>query len=274
MQKVMGGFLGVVVLVGLLTSLVGTQLARQTIIERARSRVNSDLATADFILKTMLDKLELKIRFAAGSEKIKDMLDKGDYAGVHRRLTQIATDGRLDFLTFTNKQGQVLARAFIRDAKGDVSNDPVVKAGLAGKDRSGIRVLPMTQIAQENPALRERIADKSVSECMILEAIHPLIVDGKIVGVIYGGVLVNQNKSIVDTISQKLFQGELYEKVEVGYVTIYQGDGAVATTLLGTDDKPMFVKASDQIRKSVLGKGITEITWNYHRDSKYLSAGR
>jgi FixJ family two-component response regulator/HAMP domain-containing protein len=271
MQKVMGGFLGVAVLVGLLTTIVGTQLARETIIERAKIRVNSDLATADFILKSMLDKLELKIRFAAGSEKIKDLLDKNDYAGVHRRLTQIATDGRLDFLTFTNKQGQVMARAFIRDSRGDVSQDTVVKAGLSGKEMAGIRVLPASQVAQENPALRQRLADKSANECMILEAIHPLTVDGKIVGTIYGGVLVNQNNSIVDTISQRLFQGERYEKVEVGYVTIYQGDGAVATTLLGKDDKPMFVKASDQIRKSVLGKGVTEITWNYHRDSKYLS---
>ena len=117
-----------VVLVGLLTSLVGTQLARQTIIERARSRVNSNLrATADFILKSMLDKLELKIRFTAGSEKIKDMLDKGDYA----RRSQAPHSNRHrrapGFSSLTNKQGQVLARAFIRDAKGDVSNDPVVK---------------------------------------------------------------------------------------------------------------------------------------------------
>ena len=73
-QKVLGGFLGVVLLVGLATILIGTRLARETIIDRAKIRLFSDLATAGFILKNSQENLELKVRLMAGSEKIKETL--------------------------------------------------------------------------------------------------------------------------------------------------------------------------------------------------------
>ncbi len=40
-EKGVGGFIGVAVLVGLLTSLIGTRLARETIMERARVRCSA-----------------------------------------------------------------------------------------------------------------------------------------------------------------------------------------------------------------------------------------
>ena len=67
MQKVLGGFLGVTILVGLLTGLFGTRLVRQAVIDRARSELHTDLATANLILKNSQESLEARIRLMAAS---------------------------------------------------------------------------------------------------------------------------------------------------------------------------------------------------------------
>ena len=59
-QKVFGGFLGVVLLVGLVTSFIGTRLAEHTIMETVRSQLYSDLAGAGVVLEDAQHDLELK----------------------------------------------------------------------------------------------------------------------------------------------------------------------------------------------------------------------
>ena len=83
-QKVLGGFLGVAILVGLLTVIIGMRLARYTIIEEAQKKVSSDLATADFIVKSHQENLELKIRMIAGTDKIKEYLERGDFPAIRQ----------------------------------------------------------------------------------------------------------------------------------------------------------------------------------------------
>ncbi len=70
-----------VVLVGLMTSLIGTRLAKETIMERARIRLSSDLATAGFILKNSQENLELKVRLISGSDKVRELFEKKRHEG-------------------------------------------------------------------------------------------------------------------------------------------------------------------------------------------------
>src|SRR5271157_1453060 len=90
MQKVLGGFLGVVILVGILTSMVETRLAGQTIVDGARSELNTDLATARLILGNYQDNLEIRIRMMAASENIKGFLERNDIEGLRNRLAMLS----------------------------------------------------------------------------------------------------------------------------------------------------------------------------------------
>ncbi len=167
-RKVLGGFLAVVVLVGLLTSLIGTRLARDTIMDRARRELIGDLGTAGFILKSSQEILEIKVRLWSGSERIEESLAKGDVEGIRKRLALVASENDVDFLSITDAQGHVLARAFVPGKSDrDVSRDAVIAKALQGKNSAGVRLMSRERVAQENPALLPRLGPK-LKEGMVL----------------------------------------------------------------------------------------------------------
>lgn len=274
-QKVLGGFLGVAVLVGLATSLIGTRLARETIMDRARIRLSSDLATAGFILRNAQENLELKLRLTAGSEKIKEAIERQDLSGVRNRLAVVSLENDLDFLSVTDDKGLVLARAFVPDGKtGDnVSADLIVAEALKGQNASGVRLVSFERLMAENPMLAQRLGKSTGKTGMVLEAAQPLLVGTRVLGTLYAGILLNNNNFIVDRISDRLFKGEMYGEAEIGYVTMYQGDTAISTTLKGKNGLPVFGKKIEEgIRTSVLEHGRSEITWESRLGTQYLSA--
>jgi DNA-binding response OmpR family regulator/HAMP domain-containing protein len=272
---VLGGFLGVAVLVGLATSFIGTRLARETILDRARIRLSSDLATAGFIFRTAQENLELKLRLTASSEKIKEAIEKGDLRDIRNRLAVISLENDLDFLSVTDDKGRVLARAFIPYDKhsGNVLSDFIVAEALKGKNASGVRLISAERLGDENPTLMMRLGKDADKTGMVLEAAHPLMVETRVVGTLYAGILLNNNNFIVERISERLFKGEVYGEREIGYVTIYQGDVSISTTLKGKDGLPRVGrKASGKIREEVLEKNRSEISGDKQLGTEYLSA--
>jgi DNA-binding response OmpR family regulator/HAMP domain-containing protein len=273
-QKVLGGFLGAVVLVGLVTSLIGTRLARETIINTARERLNSELATATFVLKNVRQMLDLKIRLLVHSEGLADAVAKGNEQVIRDSLTMVALENSMDFLSVTDKNGRVLVSSSSPETtpQRDLSSDPVIAKALKGTNASGIRLIPVKVLAAENPALIRRLKGMD-KEGMVILAAYPLTVGERTVGALYGGVLLNDNSLIVDRISKLLFKGGKYAYKDIGFVTIYQGDQAISTTLKGKDSLPLIgTKADKQIRKRILEKGQTEITWETQSGTEYLSA--
>lgn len=273
MQKVLGGFLGVVILVGILTSLVGTRLAGQTIVDGARSELNTDLATARLILGNYQDNLEIKIRMMAASENLKEFLEKGDIEGLRNRLAMLSIENDLDFLSITDNKGNVLVRAFVPKSETvNVSADPLVAKALSGKDAAGVRTVSIEDLTAENPALRQHL-DQKAKTGMIIEAAHPVMIGTRVAGALYSGKLLNNNP-IVGQIAEHVFVGKVAEEnQEVGQVTIYQGPYAISTTFKGQDGLPIVgFEGGTQIREKVLVEGERSIDWTTLFGFSYLSA--
>lgn len=70
-------------------------------------------------------------------------------------------------------------------------------------------------------------------------------------GALYGGVLLNGNRALVDRAWRDIFKGERFEGEDVGSVTVYQGDVRIATTVKGAQG----TRASAEVRDAVLGRG-------------------
>lgn len=275
MQKVLGGFLGVVVLVGLATSFIGTLAASDTIVDRARARLFSDLATAGFVLKNSREILELKVRFTASSEKVVEAMAKGDLRALRNTLAMRALENDMDYLSLTDGEGRVVARAFDPEGKGpqDVSKDNVIASALEGKGAAGMRLVSTARLGLENPSLIRRVGKNDEKAGLVMEAAYPIQVDSKIVGVVYGGIVLNNNDLIVERIAHQLFRGDKYNGIPIGYVAVYQGTQAVGTTLKGPDGLPVVgFEADGQVRDVVLEKGESEITWETQRGIQYLAA--
>jgi DNA-binding response OmpR family regulator/HAMP domain-containing protein len=272
-QKVLGGFVGSVVFVGLLTSLIGTRLTRETLLERSRVQLHSDLATAAFILRSSQENLELKVRLTSDSERMKDAVEKKNVDYLRNRLVQLAAANGLDFFSVTDDKGRVLARAFnAKSTSEDLFSDSIIASALQGSGSSGVGILSVERLSQENPSLIKRLPGKNLKSCMVFEAAYPLKQDSSVVGTLYGGILINGNTRIVDNISYRVFKGQVYAGKKVGFVTLYQGNKSISTTFHDKAGKPMLgVTADNRIHKDVLEKGQSDVTWETRLGAPYLS---
>ena len=80
--------------------------------------------------------------------------------------------------------------------------------------------------------------------------------DGKLLGVLYGGNLLNQNYDIVDKIQSIIFRDSKYVRKEVGTVTIFQQDVRISTNVLDNDgSRAIGTRVSEEVYNQVLEKG-------------------
>ncbi|MGO8880485.1 MAG: response regulator [Desulfomonilaceae bacterium] len=273
-QKVLGAFLGVAVFVGLLTLILGMRLARYTIIEEAQKKVSSDLSTAVFIVNSYKENLELKIRMIGGSDKIKDYVKGGDFSAIRNRLAMMNLENDLDFLAVVDSSGMLVAQAFQLESKSEnLANIPVVKAALTGKSASGFSVTDIKKLIEDNPTLAQRFGANLPKEGMTLEAAYPVFQDSKLIAIIYGGILINNNHMIVERISQRLFKDQAYAEKEKGFVAIFQGDKAISSSLRGSDKLPVTGFLMNQsLRDNVLKTGAIVIRPEKEFQDDYLTA--
>lgn len=278
-KKVLGGFLGVAILIGLVTVILGMRLAKHTIMEEARNNLNGDLATAGFILANYRENLELKVRLIGGSEKIPELIIQNDISAIRNRLAMLNIENDLDFLSVIDQSGKLVARAFQIDCKGGDLSNPVIRSALEGKGGSGFRIIETDSLSEDNPTLHQRLAKGGLKTAMVLECAYPvlhetsILHESKVIAVVYGGILVNNNNALVDRIAKRVFRGQAHEGKEVGFVAIYQGPEAISSTLRGPDHLPLTGFTMEKsLQRSVLHNGQTEISQHTLINTDYLSA--
>lgn len=273
-QKVLGAFLGVAIFVGLLTVILGMRLARFTIIEEAQKKVSSDLSTASFIVNTYKENLELKVRMIGGSDQIKDYVTSGDFSGIRNRLAMMNLENDLDFLAVVDARGKLVAEAFQLESKTeDLSSIPVVKAALEGKSASGFRIAEIKKLIEDNPTLAQRFGATRPKEGLTLEAAHPIFQESKMIGIVYAGILLNNNHLMVESIAHRLFSDQAYIIKEPGFVAIFQGDLAISSSVRGKDKLPVTgFLLNENLREKILGAGeiVIRPETEFHED--YLTA--
>jgi DNA-binding response OmpR family regulator/HAMP domain-containing protein len=238
-------------------------------------RLHSELAAATYVLKNSEQTVDMKIRLMAISEGFAGSMEKGDFQAARNRLAILALENDLDFLSLTDDKGRTVVRASVSDSKtnAETASDPVVAAALTGTSAAGVRLVPMAKLIQENPSLRQRLGSIDNRSGMVFESAYPLKLNDKLVGSVYGGIVLNNNNEIAERISQLLFKGEQYADKDVGSVTIYQGGEAISTTLKGPDGLPRVGSSADpKILDMVLNKGVKETTWVSQLGTTYLAA--
>ena len=94
---------------------------------------------------------------------------------------------------------------------------------------------------------------------MIAAAAVPLLDDdGQLLGVLYGGNLLNRRDALVDSIRQSVFPMYLDSDKAIGTVTIFQGDLRIATNVLGEDgSRAVGTRLSQAVYDEVLERGGT-----------------
>jgi two-component system NtrC family sensor kinase len=106
------------------------------------------------------------------------------------------------------------------------------------------------------PKAAPRPEDHEENGLMLMAASPLLNSQGRVLGVLYGGILLNRNYEIVDRVKDIVFKGEKYKGKEIGTVTIFQHDLRISTNV--TDEsgqRAIGTRASQEVVETVLKNG-------------------
>jgi two-component system NtrC family sensor kinase len=109
---------------------------------------------------------------------------------------------------------------------------------------------------------------------MMLKAAAPIFdYENNLIGVLYGGVLINKNYEIVDKIKQTVFEDLIYDGRDIGTATIFQDDVRISTNVRNTDgSRAIGTRVSEEVYNQVVNEGIPWIGRAYVVNDWYITA--
>jgi len=287
--KLFKGFALIVVIFSVLSGYMGIWTVKRRIIEEVQTRVRLDLGSAWAIYNGKLREIEVVLRLAALKEAVVNMCQERDWSNleVRNRLERIRVNFELDFLDVVAPDGRVVVRTAAPYVTGDFKTaDPLVTAALHGDVQVGMQVLSRMELEHEADGLAERAfleleetphARKSERKVenrgMVMAGAAPVREGGQVLGVIYGGLLVNRNHELVDRICDTIFRNETYQNLPVGTATIFLGDCRIATTVrLKNGNRAIGTRVSKEVADRVLDNGDPWIGDAFVVQDWYLAA--
>lgn len=260
--RLIAGFLIATCLTGFFATLIGTWTINKSTIAEVQDRVQQDINTAKLIYNNTLERIVSLIQFSAEGSDLNDaMADhtldemEGLRGFIRSGVATHAGDDHLflDMITVVDHRGNVLFRAANPGVSGDnILQDPVVKACIEKKSpQASTELMSIHAIIKENPGLQERITlkiiktplsfeykESELTEGMVMRAAYPIMDKQKnLVGALVGGVLINQDNTIVDKIKETVYKDEIYKDRPMGVATIFQGGVRISTNVMTKDNK-------------------------------------
>ena len=287
--KLIVSFLVVIIICGLVATLVAMRLIGTGIISQAQDRVRTDLNAARHIYQDEIEEVKALLHLSAQRFFIKDALLENDVEKLKRELEEIRKRQSLDILTLTDKNGQVIVRARNPSVTGDnQAHDELVSQVLSGRKVIATTVIvPREELVKEDANLAEQAHIKFIhtpkaklspeteqTSGMMIKAAAPVFgYDGSLVGVLYGGNLLNRNYEIVDGIKQIVYQRVIYKGKDIGTATIFQGDLRISTNVKAEDGRRAIgTRVSEEVYERVLVKGLPWIDRAFVVNNWYIAA--
>ena len=269
--KLIVSFIVIILVGGLGTTFIGTRLVATTLIEQAQRKVKHDLASAWMVYNERLKEIESVVRLTSQRFFLKEGIVLDDKDMLKRALERLRLENDLDILTLTDTKGKVLIRTRSPFTVGDdQSQDEIISLALQNKIIASTQVLPRKELMKEGEKLVIQASMKIIltpkakpkrkseeTSGMMLKAAAPIVAqDGSLLGVLYGGSLINRNYFIVDRIKEIVFKGEKHKGKDTGTATIFQGDLRISTNVkTEKDQRAIGTRVSEEVGKAVLEDG-------------------
>jgi methyl-accepting chemotaxis protein len=225
-QKLLGTTILVVLLAVLATTGTAVYIFSATMEKEAGGDAELAVNGLEQLLFRQRDRTELLARNLARFGNVVDAVREGDTRIVLERLTPLAKEQGLDFVTVTNAEGIVVARTHSPEQKGDsVLGQRNVQEALKGHTYAAVESGTVVRLS---------------ARCGV-----PLLDgEGRLVGVVSAGISL-ENPSLVDE-GKRLYGTEM---------TIFIGDERLTTTIERDGKRLVGTKLDPSIAKIVLEEG-------------------
>jgi two-component system NtrC family sensor kinase len=271
--KLIASFLAVELLVGAVSLFAGARLLNEYVLGEAANRVRLDLNAASEMYRTHIKFVRISLNITALGFGFVSSLEARNTSALVDRLDRMARYAELDFAGIVTPDGRTLCRIGHNSQPREDSpaDNPLAKLVLERRaPLSGTLVLSREFLSAENPELAERTrmpllsasaqgsqSAKEVTPGMAMVSGIPVFDGSTLLGVLYGGVLLNGSENLVDTVRDTVFQGETYKGRSIGTATVFLGDLRISTNVLTSDGKRAIgTHVSPEVKEDVLQKGM------------------
>jgi two-component system NtrC family sensor kinase len=282
-------FLAMAALIGGFSLVIGVQLLTRSVFNEATNRIRLDLNAAREIYRNVEDRLNLGLSIPTLEASFISALQAGDIPFLRGCLQSVAARLDLDFAGLVSPDKRVLLRlsAPLRSQPDSGPVNPVAELALRRRAAvSGTAVLDRANLVAENPELAERArielvatpkaaprAETEETEGMTLTCALPVYAGNTLIGVLYGGALLNHSEQIVDRVRETVFQQEVYHGQHIGTATIFFKDLRIATNVLTPQgERAIGTRVSQQVKEKVLDKGERWVDRAFVVRDWYISA--
>lgn len=270
--KLIVSFLLVVAITGAVATVMGVHSIGDRVIKQAQEKVKMDLNSAREVYEREVNDILTIVRLTATRFFLRDYFLQNEREQLIAQLEEIRKEESLDILTLTDRNGNVFARARNPQFYSDNQrHNPLIKEVLQNKEPvAGTEIVSREELSKESddlvrqahiefiptPKSRPRTEKEETSGTMVKAAAPIFDRKNNLIGVLYGGKLINRNYEIVDKVKDIVYRGETYKGKDIGTATIFQWDLRISTNVKKIDgERAIGTRVSEEIYEQVLEKG-------------------
>jgi len=251
-------------------------------------KVEHDLAAAWMVFNENLNDIKEIVSLTAAREGIQEDIKRKRQRILQKKLSRVREEYGLDILTLTDNKGKVIIRTRNPGVVGDDQSQDEI---ISWAPKKGVLAYP--QIVSQEELLKEgedlseqaymefidtpkaapRPENKETNGMMLKAAASVEDEEGKLLGILYGGILLNRNYEIVDRVKEIVYKGEIYKGREKGTATIFQHDLRVSTNVKNEKrERAIGTRVSKEVNNAVLLEGKPWIDRAFVVNDWYITA--
>jgi len=286
--KLIISFLIVIVIGGVLSLSFGWRLVKDTIIHEAQVKVKHDLSAAWMVFNKKISEIREIVSLTADREGLHQAIKNNDKNSILRSLKRVREEKGLDILNLTDRNGKVVIRTRNPEVVGDdQSQDDIIREAQKNGNFAYPQIIPREELLKEGedladkaymefiptPKAAPRPENKETSGMMLKAAASVKDDSGTILGILYGGILLNRNYDIVDRVKEIVYKGEKYKGRDRGTATIFQHDLRISTNVPNENgERAIGTRVSKEVNQAVLIEGQPWIDRAFVVNHWYITA--